>query len=207
MNYLVVTIHRTPTSFKTATYKKPTFTDTIKPYSSNHLTHHKYAAVRFLFNRLDSYNQQHEEYQHELNIIHNILQNNSFPIKPHKPHTPKSVPLMDPKTPQKWASFTYVGKETSYITNIFRQTDLKVAFRTKSTIGNLLTHKNSLDRQTSIHNLEHTNFPSLTAIRLTSGKLIDHFNEIQRHKLPSVTITKHTALQNTSMILRTPSAL
>jgi hypothetical protein len=55
---------------------------------------------------------------------------------------------MDPKTPQKWASFTYVGKETSYITNIFKHTDLKIAFRTKNTIENLLTHKNSLDRQT-----------------------------------------------------------
>jgi len=130
-----------------------------------------------------------------------------FPLNPTNPTPLNQSHWWIRKPPKKWASFTYVGKETSYITNIFRQTDLKVAFRTKSTIGNLLTHKNSLDRQTSIHNLEHTNFPSLTAIRLTSGKLIDHFNEIQRHKLPSVTITKHTALQNTSMILRTPSAL
>jgi len=60
---------------------------------------------------------------------------------------------MDLKNPQKWASFTYVGKETSYITNVFRQTDLKIAFRTKNTIGKLLTHKNSLDRQTDIYSL------------------------------------------------------
>ena len=143
LNYLDITIHRTPTSFKTAIYRKPTFTNTIIPYSSNHPTHHKYAAVRSLFNRLDSYNLQHEEYQHELNIIHNIVQNNSFPIKP---HTPKPPQLMDPKTPKKWANFTYVGKETSYITNIFRQACLKIAFRTKNTIGNLLSHKNPLDR-------------------------------------------------------------
>jgi hypothetical protein len=36
LNYLDVTIHRTATTFKTATYRKPTFTDTIIPYSSNH---------------------------------------------------------------------------------------------------------------------------------------------------------------------------
>ena len=65
---------------------------------------------------------------------------------------------MDLKNPQKWASFTCVGKETSYITNVFRQTDLKIAFHTKNTIGKLLTHKNSLDRQTYIRYLEHTNF-------------------------------------------------
>jgi hypothetical protein len=88
LNYLDITILKTPTNFRTAIYKKPTFTDTIIPYTSNHPTHHKYAAVRFLFKRLNSYNLQHEEYKHELNIIHNILQNNAFPIKPHKPRPP-----------------------------------------------------------------------------------------------------------------------
>jgi len=54
LNYLDITIHRTPTSIKTAIYREPTFTDAIIPHSSNHPTHHKYTAVRFLFNRLDS---------------------------------------------------------------------------------------------------------------------------------------------------------
>jgi hypothetical protein len=56
LNYLDITIHRTPTGFKSAIYRKPTFTDTIIPYTSNHPTRHKYAAVRFLYNRLNSYN-------------------------------------------------------------------------------------------------------------------------------------------------------
>jgi hypothetical protein len=142
LNYLDITIHKTPTSFRVAVYRKPTFTDTIIPYASNHPTHHKYAAVRFLYNRLNSYNLQHGEYKQELNTIHNILLNNSFPIKPHKPHTIKPTHPKKPTTPPKWASFTYIGKETSYITNIFRQTDLKIALHTKNTIGNLLTPQN-----------------------------------------------------------------
>jgi len=74
-------MHRTPTNIKTAIYRKPTFTDTIIPLTSNHSTHHKHAAVRFLFNRQDSYNLEHEEYQQELNTttIHNILYNDAFP--------------------------------------------------------------------------------------------------------------------------------
>ena len=52
---------------------------------------------------------------------------------------------MVPKTPKKWASFTYTGKETSYITNIFRRMDLTIPFHTKNTVGNLLTHTNPLD--------------------------------------------------------------
>jgi len=52
INFLDSTIHRTPTNWRTAVHRKPTFTDTIIPYTSNHPTQHKYATVRFLYNRL-----------------------------------------------------------------------------------------------------------------------------------------------------------
>ena len=58
LNYLDISIHRTPTNIKTTIYRKPTFMDTLICYNSNYPTHHKYAAVRFLFNRLDSCNLQ-----------------------------------------------------------------------------------------------------------------------------------------------------
>jgi hypothetical protein len=138
LNYLDITIHRTPTNFRTAIHRKPTFTDTS--YHTPPTTPHTTYMLLFdsCHSRLNSYNVQHEEYQHELNTIHDILQNNSFPIKPHtlKPAQPK-----DPITPQKRASFTYISKETSDITNIFRRTDLKIALHTRNTTGNLLTHK------------------------------------------------------------------
>jgi hypothetical protein len=124
LNFLDITIRKTPTNFKVAVYRKPTFTDVIIPYTSNHPAHHKYAAVCFLYNRLNSYGLQHKEYQTQLNTIHNILRNNSFPIKPHSTHTTKPTHPEEPTTPPKWASFTYIGKETSYITNIFRHTKL-----------------------------------------------------------------------------------
>jgi hypothetical protein len=56
--------------------------------------------------------------------------------------------MTDPntKTPKnnatKWTTFTYVGRETLHITNIFRKTDLKIAFRTTNTLGNLISRKN-----------------------------------------------------------------
>jgi hypothetical protein len=62
-----------PNSLKTSIYRKPTFTDTIIPYTSNHPTQHKYAVIRFLFNRMDSYNLQGPEYKQELNTIHNNM--------------------------------------------------------------------------------------------------------------------------------------
>jgi len=113
-HYLDVNIHRTPSSWKTAVYRKPTFTNTIIPYTSNHPSQHKYAAIRFLYNRLNTYNLQPTEYLQEENTIHNILYNNEFPIKPHKSHQPK--PQNTHMQTHIWITFTYIGKETTYIT-------------------------------------------------------------------------------------------
>jgi len=41
----------------------------------------------------------------------------------------------------EWATFTYIGKETTFITNLFRKTNKKFTFRTKNSIQNLLMHK------------------------------------------------------------------
>jgi hypothetical protein len=78
-----------------------------------------------------------------VNIIHNILYNNSFPIKPQKLSnlTPKQQQIL-PTPKCRWATFTYVGKETTYITNIFKHSDLRIAYRTNNTIHSHLTHKN-----------------------------------------------------------------
>jgi hypothetical protein len=99
---------KNPTKWKTSIYRKPTFTDTIIPYTSNHPAQHKYAAVKFLYNRLNSYELHGEEYQQEADIIHNILYNNSFPINPHKPpchKTEKWQPITQTPT-HRWAMFT-----------------------------------------------------------------------------------------------------
>jgi hypothetical protein len=143
INYLDITIHRTPTDWKISIYRKPTFTDTIIPYTSNHPTQHKFAAIRFLYNRLNTYDLPTEEYKQEEQIIHNILSKNSFPAHPQKAPNLRQKKQTEPNPieKQKWATFTYIGKETTFITNIFRRTNIKIAFRTKNTIGNKLLHK------------------------------------------------------------------
>jgi len=143
INYLDITIHRTPTDWKMSVYRKPLFTDTIIPYTSNHPTQHKFAAIRFLYNRLNTYDLLTEEYKQEEQIIHNILENNSFPIRPQKPSRLKlrKQKESNPIEKQKCATFTYVGRETTFITNIFRRTNIKIAFHTNNSIGNRLMHE------------------------------------------------------------------
>jgi len=105
INYLDISIHKTPNNLKTSIYSKPTFTDTIISYTSNHPTQHKYAAVKFLFNRLISYDLQEQEYIRELNTIHNILHNNSFPVTPQKQHPNNTTRQQQAQTSSyKWAT-------------------------------------------------------------------------------------------------------
>jgi len=119
INYLDVTIHKTYTNWKISIYRKPTFTATSIPYTSNHQAQHKYAAVRFLYNGLNTYNLHGDEYNVEENIIQNIMYNNAFSIQPHKPSNSKP-PISElhketattTHTPtHKLVTFTYTGKE------------------------------------------------------------------------------------------------
>jgi len=48
-------------------------------------------------------------------------------------------------------TFTYTGKETIFITNIFRRANLKIAFHTNNTTGNWRMHKQEItDRYTRL---------------------------------------------------------
>jgi len=202
LNYLDITIHRNPTHIKNAIYRKPTFTDTIIPHYSNHPAHHKYAAIRFLFNRLDTYNLDHNEYKQELNIIHNILYNNNYPIKTHKPPTNTLTPTSPPLTAKKkWATFTYAGRETTYITNLFKKTNLKIAFRTTNTIGNLLTHRHTQPDKFSgsgVYKLTcpdcHTAYIGQTGRRFST--LYKEHETAFRHNPNTSSFTKHLTEYN-----------
>ena len=56
-------------------------------------------------------------------VIHNILHNNSFPFQPYKIPKLKQYQTRSSQIKirqQKLAIFTYIGKETTYITKIFK---------------------------------------------------------------------------------------
>ena len=85
LNYLDISIHITQTNYKTAIYRKPRSqtpsspTPSVTPHTTNMQQSGSYSI------ELNSYNLQEEEYRHELNIIHNILYNNAFLMKPQNP--------------------------------------------------------------------------------------------------------------------------
>jgi hypothetical protein len=55
INFLDISISNKKGTPEIAIYRKPTTTDAIIPFDSNHPPQHKMAGVRFLFNRLNTY--------------------------------------------------------------------------------------------------------------------------------------------------------
>jgi len=66
--------------------------------------------------------------------------NNGFPTHTYTPpRRPTTITSQKPGyTTHKWAPFTYIGRETTYITNIFKKADIRITLRTNNTLQNLL---------------------------------------------------------------------
>ena len=133
INFLDITIHKTPTKWTTSIYRKPS--NSIISYSSNHPPQHKHATIRYLHNRLKTYHLQHEEYKEELDTIHDIMLNNGFPIHTHThthtDPTPQGSLLQLPARNQvklhtNGLPSRTLEEKTTFITNIFKKADISI---------------------------------------------------------------------------------
>ena len=87
-----------------------------------------------------------------------IAQNNGFPLGMiHQLHDKKKQPSTQsthPQTysPNSWISFLYCSLLTSKVTNLFKNTHLKIMFHTRCTIYNLLqAQKEKTERKINTH--------------------------------------------------------
>jgi hypothetical protein len=85
-----------------------------------------------------------EQKQNETRIINTILRNNGYTsyTKSYKKKTPSNT---TPKETRKWATFSYIGKEVRTITKLFRNTEIRIAYKTRNTIQHLLQLKENND--------------------------------------------------------------
>ena len=133
-NYLDLHIHRNHDNTQLGIYRKATQTDATIHYTSNHPMQHKLAAYTSYINRLLSIRIMEQEKQHEWNPICTMAKNNGFPLRlihnlKHKinkaqltSHKPTSA------TQEKWITFTYHSPHVYNVTNLFRNTNLQIAF-------------------------------------------------------------------------------
>jgi hypothetical protein len=118
ISFLDIEIRRGKDNFQFAIYRKKTATDTIIPSDSCHPHEHKIAGIKYLLNRVDNYPITKIAKDAELNI----LQHNNYNIDIIARLSTKKEKLSTSKNQvnTKWATFTYIGKETRKITKIFQ---------------------------------------------------------------------------------------
>jgi hypothetical protein len=141
VSFLDLSIIRKPTSLELGIYQKPTMTDTTINFLSNYPLEHKLAAYRFSISRMLSLPLNNVQIQNEWKNIKQIAHNNipthfltklkrNIQQKLNQPHPPT-----DPVGNTKWATFTYTSPRIRKITNIFKNTKVKVAFKSNNTIA------------------------------------------------------------------------
>jgi hypothetical protein len=82
---------------------------------------------------------KNHEFKHKKTILHNI----NYPSQTYLKITRMNKNrIPDTSQKQKYETFTYIGTETRIITNLFKNTNILIAYRSKSTIQNHLEPKN-----------------------------------------------------------------
>jgi hypothetical protein len=170
--FLDVSITRNDNSLSFNIYRKPTTTDTIIPNDSCHPPEHKAEAVKFLTNLRDTYSLNDANRESGNHITHQILHNNNYDTTLlHKP--PKTITHPNNTThDKKWVRFTYFGKETRFITKLFKNSSVNISYTTLKRSTNYSPHT-TISNRTDTKNQVSTNQRVAIARKRMSDKPID----------------------------------
>jgi hypothetical protein len=115
-------------------------------------------------------------------------------------------------TTQKWAMFTYTGKETTFITNLFKKTDPGIAWQTNNTIQRLLMQRqqtSDIYTQSRVYKLTCHDCKKVYVGQSLVVRFNEHKNAFKANSQPSY-FAKHlieqahsfNSIQNTMQILQ-----
>jgi L-cysteine desulfidase len=82
------------------------------------------AAFNYLFNRVSCYPLTHNNKNNEMNIIKQIMYENGYNGKLMKAKKPTRNNIQEKNEQVKWAVFTYNGKQTRFVTKLFKDTNI-----------------------------------------------------------------------------------
>jgi hypothetical protein len=121
-NFLDLTISRLHNNLQFGIFRKHTTTDIMLHNTSCHPTEHKMSGINFLINRITNYPITNTNLNKEIQIIDHILMSNDYQQFKELVHNRKQrmQKQTNNQTKEKWANFTYIGKETKFITNCLR---------------------------------------------------------------------------------------
>jgi uncharacterized protein (DUF2236 family) len=139
---------------------KPTTTDITINYISNHLMEQKIAAYRYFINRMMTFPLDKENKRKEWITLCKIAHNNNFPhniikeLKNRMEHNITQQKLRD--NTKKWATFTYYSPQMRKVTNLFKHTETRIAFRSNNNIQQLVRTKKKTTERNTINEAVYT---------------------------------------------------
>ena len=149
INYLDIFIHRNNDHMDISIYRKPTCSDTTIQFSCNHPHEHKIAALRYYIHGMITLPVTGKSKQEEWKTILTIAKNNGYPVNTLnnlkiKPIVKKRKHQQNPITiphNKKWVTFTYFSPIIRRITNLFKYSNLNIAFRANDIMQQQLSEK------------------------------------------------------------------
>ena len=139
INYLDIEIQSKEDTLIFGIYRKPTATDVIIHKTSCHPPEHKHAAIRHMVNRMNSYRLNDYNKHKEQQVIEQIVTNNGYDQSIIKHFKETGQKTNNNSKKESWATFTYFGKATKTITKLFKDTQLRIAYKTNNTIRKRLS--------------------------------------------------------------------
>jgi hypothetical protein len=123
---------------------------------SCHPTEHKFAGINYLINGITTYPLTKHNFDIEKHNINHLLKTNGYHYLDAtkliqskqlrtKNQNSKDIITDTITSHKKWAVFTCIGRDTKFITKLFKEFNINTTFQTKNTIGKLLT-KNNLSK-------------------------------------------------------------
>jgi len=148
INYLELSINRNANNVDLNIYRKPTHIDITVYFTSNHPYDHKLAAFNYYINRMIIMPITEQTVKQQWNNMLTMAHNNSFPKHIYRLRN-KLLAKKDGTTQtqateqhdRKWVTFTYHNPSIHKVTNLFKRTNLKIAFRPTNTIYQHLSQK------------------------------------------------------------------
>jgi len=136
IQFLDLTINRKKQNMFIDIYRKPTETDTTINCHSNHPLEQKLSAYRYHIHRLNTLPINTEEKKNEEDKLESVAINNSYPMNTVKKlkEKLKRIRTGTQERKKKWTPFTYFSPMIRKVTNIFKDTDIKIAYRATNTI-------------------------------------------------------------------------
>jgi hypothetical protein len=165
IQFLDLSITRNHNNMAIAIYRKPTHIDITINFTSNHPHNHKLAAFIFYIDRMSNMPIDKTTIKQEWLKILEMAKNNGFPkhlitqlrnkLATKRDNRKRKSTQTSTQQPaqKKWITFTYYSPAIRKVTNLFKQTNINIAYRSTNTIYQQLAQHPQEDNPSGIYQL------------------------------------------------------